>query len=999
MDINYYKQYEPIFGAWRIERQIGEGSFGKVFEIVREDFGVTYRAALKAITVPASEAELLDVKADGMDDRSVRAYFGGFVEELVKEFALMSRLKGNSNIVSYENHKVIEHKNGIGWDILIQMELLTPLNRYTADHAVTAKDVIRLGADLCRALELCQTYHIIHRDVKPENIFISETGSFKLGDFGIARTVEKTTSGLSKKGTYTYMAPEVYKGEPYGATVDIYSLGIVLYRLLNGSRTPFLPAAPAPVTHNDRENALARRLSGAPLPPPRFASGPLAAIVLKACAYDPRARYQSPAQMRADLEKLLLQSGNNAVLDRGEGFTDRGSGSSGGQPPLPVIDPTQKDPPQGGGIPPQGGRRGPAPEQNPDGTVSDFPNRPPQGGGIPPQGGGTPPAKPAAQKKFPGWAIGLLVGAGVVIFAIFGLFVSSLGNTPAADPASQKGTAASSASVSVSEETENAMYGVPTSIEIGDYLETEYDGEGKVIGQPSFEFDGSVSRNVHAYGDDGKVQYIATYNLLGELESFTLYTRELTNTRIETFDRFGELERFNIEYYEDGVRTRTDYLDANGDLTSYTYYRYNDDGNLARSVSYNPDGSFSSGTEYAYDGDNIAAYYYYNETGILLAYSRYERDEDGTVISHSSYDADGVPTTRTDYDSLSRTVKELVYEETGAVQSQNEYFYDDDGFRTRLEQTGADGSLERYTEYEHGESGNISAVREYAADGTLQYEAEKDKWGNFLMSAYYDEAGAITSKTENAYDEKGRRASETSYGAGGVLNYVREYNEEGLAVKFAWYDEGSLLYTVTTEYDENGNAVKESVFEPNGSLRDYTLTVYGDGGTVTQKREYRSNNTLSLTTDYNEDGLVFKLTNYGEEGELTDWAEYAYDEAGNEVEETRYLADGSLKSRETSEYNENGQLIRVNQYNESNVLESYEEYEYDAAGNRTRYNNFRGDGTLSGYYLYEYNEQGKKTKTSAYDENGELTWYDITEYDEDGTYLRTTTYDADGTPW
>ena len=55
MDINYYKQYEPIFGSWRIIRQIGEGSFGKVFQIEREDFGVTYRAALKAMTVPASE--------------------------------------------------------------------------------------------------------------------------------------------------------------------------------------------------------------------------------------------------------------------------------------------------------------------------------------------------------------------------------------------------------------------------------------------------------------------------------------------------------------------------------------------------------------------------------------------------------------------------------------------------------------------------------------------------------------------------------------------------------------------------------------------------------------------------------------------------------------------------------------------------------------------------------------------------------------------------------
>ena len=117
--------------------------------------------------------------------------------------------------------------------------------------------------------------------------------------------MEKTTSGLSKKGTYTYMAPEVYKGEAYGSTVDIYSLGIVLYRLLNGNRTPFLPAAPAPITHADRENALAKRFSGAPLPVPSHATGRLAEIVLKACAYDPRDRYSSPRQMRQELEAIL----------------------------------------------------------------------------------------------------------------------------------------------------------------------------------------------------------------------------------------------------------------------------------------------------------------------------------------------------------------------------------------------------------------------------------------------------------------------------------------------------------------------------------------------------------------------------------------------------------------------------------------------------------------------------------------------------------------------
>ena len=57
MDSGYYKKYEPVFGVWRIARLIGEGSFGKVFELEREDFGVTYKAALKAITVPASPVQ------------------------------------------------------------------------------------------------------------------------------------------------------------------------------------------------------------------------------------------------------------------------------------------------------------------------------------------------------------------------------------------------------------------------------------------------------------------------------------------------------------------------------------------------------------------------------------------------------------------------------------------------------------------------------------------------------------------------------------------------------------------------------------------------------------------------------------------------------------------------------------------------------------------------------------------------------------------------------
>lgn len=216
----------------------------------------------------------------------------------------MSKLKGNSNVVSYEDHKVIEHKGEIGWDILIRMELLTPMMRYIRNNPMDRSKVIQLGIDICKALELCRKHDIVHRDIKPENIFVSDDGQFKLGDFGIAKTMEQTTGSIGKKGTYNYMAPEVYKGEPYGPRVDIYSLGIVLYRYMNNGRFPFQPAAPIPLKPSDNEKAISKRVNGEELLPPVNADEYLSKIILKACAYSAEDRYASPTEMREDLEAL-----------------------------------------------------------------------------------------------------------------------------------------------------------------------------------------------------------------------------------------------------------------------------------------------------------------------------------------------------------------------------------------------------------------------------------------------------------------------------------------------------------------------------------------------------------------------------------------------------------------------------------------------------------------------------------------------------------------------
>jgi len=287
---------------WETVRLIGRGSFGSVYEIRREILGDVEKAALKVISIPQNASDIEELYADGYDDESITTTFHNHLKSIVAEYTLMRKLKGCSNIVNCDDVRFVQHDDGIGWTIYIKMELLEPLIKALLGE-VTEDTVVKIAKDLCTALELCRKHGIIHRDIKPQNIFMSPNGDFKLGDFGIAKTVEKTMGG-TKIGTYKYMAPEVYKGLPYGASADIYSLGLVLYWLLNERRMPFLPLPPARLNAGMDEEARNRRLSGEVLPPPTNGSAALKRIVLKACAYQPEDRYGSAAEMLRDLRML-----------------------------------------------------------------------------------------------------------------------------------------------------------------------------------------------------------------------------------------------------------------------------------------------------------------------------------------------------------------------------------------------------------------------------------------------------------------------------------------------------------------------------------------------------------------------------------------------------------------------------------------------------------------------------------------------------------------------
>lgn len=299
------QEIEKIWPEWKVERRIGGGAYGTVYQAVRTDHNLTSRAAIKVISIPKDPDEIQSLQLDGMTANGTRTYLQGIVDDFVNEIQLMESLKGVQNIVSVEDYKVVERKGEIGWDIYIRMELLKPFNEWKGTRMLSENEIIRLGIDLCSALEICEKQSIIHRDIKPENIFVNDFGFFKLGDFGIARKLAATQSSQSIKGTYNYMAPEVASGSNYDSRVDIYSLGIVLYRLLNNNRLPFLETEQQATNAEARTDALNRRLQGEPLPPPSNASRDLANLVLCACAYDPNARFRSAAVMKRALLNLL----------------------------------------------------------------------------------------------------------------------------------------------------------------------------------------------------------------------------------------------------------------------------------------------------------------------------------------------------------------------------------------------------------------------------------------------------------------------------------------------------------------------------------------------------------------------------------------------------------------------------------------------------------------------------------------------------------------------
>ena len=290
--------------GYQIDEKIGSGGFGTVYKVSKTNAAGTYTRALKHITLPTKKQYASILNSMGGDYAKADNYFASILKDIVGEINILSTLSesGTQNIVRYYENDIIETESPKEYNIYILMEYLTPFPTYLESTPFTVCDVIRLGKDILKALMACHEKNIIHRDIKDDNIFVSADGVFKLGDFGVSKALKDKSRAESVKGTPNFIAPEVYLGkEKYDNTVDVYSLGIVLYKLLNKSRNPFLPEFPAPYSSADEDAAFEARMSGKTPSLPIAAKNELGEAIVKATTAREQ-RFNSAEEFYAALE-------------------------------------------------------------------------------------------------------------------------------------------------------------------------------------------------------------------------------------------------------------------------------------------------------------------------------------------------------------------------------------------------------------------------------------------------------------------------------------------------------------------------------------------------------------------------------------------------------------------------------------------------------------------------------------------------------------------------
>ena len=253
------------------------------------------RHIVKTISIPASQTQLDALLLSGAyrDAEQAQEYFKELVQALAEENDLLTRLSKQEGFLGYEGLQVRAMESGIGYEVTLISPYRPALDRQMTRAPLTQLAAVNLGLDMCAALSICRQAGYLYADLKPSNIYSTDTRGYCIGDLGFIPMTSLKYASLPEKYRSSYTAPEI--SDAFAAlndTLDVYALGLVLYQVYNNGQLPFTGTAP-------QEKLL----------PPAYADYEMAQIILKACDPNPTQRWSDPEQMRQELVNYMQRNG------------------------------------------------------------------------------------------------------------------------------------------------------------------------------------------------------------------------------------------------------------------------------------------------------------------------------------------------------------------------------------------------------------------------------------------------------------------------------------------------------------------------------------------------------------------------------------------------------------------------------------------------------------------------------------------------------------------
>ena len=260
---------------------------------------------LKHISIPENQSQVdaLILTGAAADRDAAQAYYEQVVTDYSEELNKLEELSSSPNLACFRSYEIKPKEDVVGFDIYLLAEYRTTLDSYLAANTMTQSGAVNLAVDLCTALSELRAAGLIHRNVKPGNIYLNAQGHFMLGDLGTAQIDGLKYCSMPERMISTYSAPELFElMAVVNDTIDLYAVGLILYRIYNGGHAPF---------EDERTSAKTAdklRVTGQELPAPMFADYEMAEIIRKACAFKPEDRYGSPEEMKQAFVDYMMRN-------------------------------------------------------------------------------------------------------------------------------------------------------------------------------------------------------------------------------------------------------------------------------------------------------------------------------------------------------------------------------------------------------------------------------------------------------------------------------------------------------------------------------------------------------------------------------------------------------------------------------------------------------------------------------------------------------------------